>query len=51
MLAVIFLPQLLPDLEQHDLVHLPFFLFLPLSAKLTPEINNAAVANKNTFFI
>ena len=28
-----------------------FFFFLPLSARATPVIINAAVANKNTFFI
>ena len=26
-------------------------LFLPLSAKVTPVINKAAVANRNTFFM
>ena len=38
--------------EQQDLpfAHF-FFLVLPLSAKLTPVINKAAVANKNTFFM
>ena len=45
---------------QHDLVvpeqqDLPFahffFLPLPVSAKLTPVISKAAVANNNTFFI
>jgi len=41
----------LPDFEQQLLVHLPFFFVLPVSAKERPVIKNAAVANKNTFFI
>ena len=48
---LIFFPQDLPDLLQQDFVHWLFFLFLPLSAKLTPDTNNAAVANRNIFFI
>ena len=51
MAAVVFLPQLLPVFEQQDLVHLLFFLVLPVSAKLIPVIKKAAVANRNTFFI
>jgi hypothetical protein len=46
--AVVFLPQLFPDFEQQDLVD---FFFFPLSAKLTPDTNITAVANRNTFFI
>jgi len=47
-LVVLVVPQDLPDLEQQDLVH---FFFFPLSAKVTPDTNKNAVANRNTFFI
>ena len=36
--------------EQQDFPFAHFF-FLPPSAKVTPVINKAAVANKNTFFM
>ena len=41
---------ILAVLEQQDFPFAHFF-FLPLSAKVTPATNNAAVINTNTFFM
>jgi hypothetical protein len=52
-MLTVFALSLQQDLVEPVQQDFPFahFFFLPLSAKLTPVMNKAAVANNNTFFM